>query len=157
VAFADVVGFTRLGEAMSPEDLGLLAERLSGLAREVATHPVQFVKTIGEAVMSVYTDPKPLLMTVLDLVEAADADAFPPIRVVIAFGPAISRTGDWYGKSVNPASRVTDEAPPGVLVDESARDVLDDAEFGWSFHGRRHLKGIRSEVRLYRAMRPVSE
>jgi adenylate cyclase len=77
VAFADVVGFTRLGEAMSPEDLGLLAERLSGLAREVATHPVQFVKTIGEAVMSVYTDPKPLLMTVLDLVEAADADAFP--------------------------------------------------------------------------------
>jgi adenylate cyclase len=158
VAFADVVGFTRLGESLSPEDLGLLAGRLGALAREVVTHPVQFVKTIGDAVMLVCPDPKPLLMTVLDLVAAADADAFPRIRVGVAFGPAISRAGDWYGNSVNLASRVTDEAPPGaVLVDESARGVIDDAEFAWTYHGPRHLKGIRNEVRLYRAMRAATE
>jgi adenylate cyclase len=158
VAFGDVVGFTRLGEALSPEDLGLLARRLSDLTREVVAHPVQFVKTIGDAVMLVCTDPKRLLMTVLDLVEAADAAAFPSIRVGVAFGPAISRTGDWYGNSVNLASRVTDEAPPGtVLVDESARNVIDDAELEWTFHDQRHLKGIRSEVRLYRATRAATE
>jgi adenylate cyclase len=59
---------------------------------------------------------------------------------------------------VNLASRVTDEAPPGtVLVDESARNVIDDADFAWVFYDRRHLRGIRSEVRLYQAMRAATE
>jgi adenylate cyclase len=66
----------------------------------------------------------------------------------------MSRTGDWCGNSVNLASRVTDEAPPGtVLVDESAGEVIDDTDIVWAEHGRRHLKGVRNEVQLYRAMR----
>ena len=56
VCFADLVGFTRLGEAVPPEELENLANRLSGLARDVAAPPVQFIKTIGDAVMFVSTD-----------------------------------------------------------------------------------------------------
>jgi adenylate cyclase len=63
VAFADLVGFTRLGEQMSPEDLGLIALRLADLAHEVVASPVQFVKTIGDAVMLVCSDPLKLLLT----------------------------------------------------------------------------------------------
>ena len=37
VAFADLVGFTRLGEALPPEELAHLAGELSDRAREVAT------------------------------------------------------------------------------------------------------------------------
>jgi adenylate cyclase len=40
VAFADLVGFTRLGEQMPPEDLGLVALRLADLARTVVASPV---------------------------------------------------------------------------------------------------------------------
>ncbi|MGH3524117.1 MAG: adenylate cyclase regulatory domain-containing protein, partial [Mycobacterium sp.] len=36
VGFADLVGFTRLGEAVPPEELGQLANRLAGLARDLA-------------------------------------------------------------------------------------------------------------------------
>ena len=36
VCFADLVDFTRLGEAVPPEELENLANRLSGLARDVA-------------------------------------------------------------------------------------------------------------------------
>ncbi|HUO37292.1 MAG TPA: adenylate cyclase regulatory domain-containing protein, partial [Mycobacterium sp.] len=36
IAFADMVGFTRLGEAVPPEDLERLASRLADLARDVA-------------------------------------------------------------------------------------------------------------------------
>lgn len=53
VAFADLVGFTRIGEAVSPEELGQLANRLAILARDVTVPPVRFVKTIGDAVMFV--------------------------------------------------------------------------------------------------------
>jgi adenylate cyclase len=155
VAFADLVGFTQLGEQMPPEDLGLVAFRLADLAHEVVASPVQFVKTIGDAVMLVCSDPLKLLLTVLDLVDAAAADDFPRLRVGLAFGHAINRTGDWYGSSVNLASRVTGAAPAGtVRVNESARKAIGDpADIEWSAPEARRLKGIRGEVLLYGARR----
>jgi adenylate cyclase len=155
VAFADLVGFTRLGEQMPPEDLGLVALRLADLAHEVVTSPVQFVKTIGDAVMLVCSDPLKLLLTVLDLVDAAAADNFPRLRVGLAFGHAVNRAGDWYGSPVNLASRVTSAASAGtVRATESARKAIGDpAGIEWSVAEARHLKGIRGEIRLYGARR----
>jgi adenylate cyclase len=155
-AFADLVGFTRLGEEVPAEELGLLANRLADMARDVAVPPVRFIKTIGDAVMFVCTDPAPLLDAVLKLVEVTDGDNdFPRLRAGIASGPAVSRAGDWFGSPVNLASRVTAVARPGtVLAAESTRDELgDDAGFSWSFAGSRHLKGIKGELKLFRARR----
>src|ERR1700739_5129093 len=53
VAFADVVGFTRLGEALPPEELGELASRLANITRDVVADPGHLVKTIGGAVVLV--------------------------------------------------------------------------------------------------------
>jgi adenylate cyclase len=158
VAFADLVGFTRLGEAVPPEELESLASRLSNLARDVVAPPVRFIKTIGDAVMFVSTDPVQLLRTALALLAAAEKfHDFPQLRVGIASGRAVSRAGDWFGSPVNVASRVTGAARPGaVLVSESARDAIASAEgFDWSFAGARHLKGVKGEVKLYRAREPV--
>ncbi|HWF68361.1 MAG TPA: adenylate/guanylate cyclase domain-containing protein [Mycobacterium sp.] len=156
VAFADLVGFTRLGEEVPAEELGQLANRLADLARDVAAPPVRFVKTIGDAVMFVCTEPAPLLDAVLKLVEITDGDNdFPRLRAGIASGSAVSRAGDWFGSPVNLASRVTAVARPGaVLAAEATRDELgDDAGFSWSFAGARHLKGIKGEPKLFRARR----
>jgi adenylate cyclase len=156
VAFADLVGFTQLGEAVPPEELEQLANRLADLARDVAAPPVRFVKTIGDAVMFVCPDPVPLLDAVLKLVEVTDGDNdFPRLRAGIASGSAVSRAGDWFGSPVNLASRVTAVARPGaVLAAESTRDELGDAAgFSWSFAGARQLKGIKGETKLFRARR----
>lgn len=157
VAFADLIGFTRLGEALPPEDLAHLASGLAERARDVAREPVQFVKTIGDAVMFVSPDPVALLNAVLDLVDEIEADALPRLRVGIAHGPAASYGGDWYGSPVNVASRVTMVAPPWtVYAEQSARAAIGDAEgVTWEEVGPRHLKGIRGEVRLFRASRSV--
>jgi adenylate cyclase len=156
VAFADLVGFTRLGEEVPAEELGQLANRLAGLARDVATPPVRFIKTIGDAVMFICTEPAPLLDAVLKLVDMTDSDNdFPSLRAGIASGLAVSRAGDWFGSPVNTASRVTSASRPGaVLAAESVRDELgDDSGFSWSFAGARRLKGIKGEVKLFRARR----
>ena len=156
VAFADLVGFTKLGEAISAEDLGQLASRLSHLARDVTAPPVRFVKSIGDAVMLVCPDPVPLLDTVLKLVEVVDTDNdFPRLRAGVASGMAVSRAGDWFGSPVNVASRVTDVARPGtVLAADSVWEALgDDADFHGSFAGARRLKGIKNEVKLFRIRR----
>jgi len=161
VAFADLVGFTRLGEQIAPEDLGLVAFRLADLAHEVVASPVQFVKTIGDAVMLVCSDPFKLLLTVLDLIDAAAADDFPRLRVGLAFGHAVNRAGDWYGSPVNLASRVTGVAPAStVRVTEAARQAIGNRDgIEWSVPEARHLKGIRGDVLLYgaRRVRPASD
>ena len=159
-AFADLVGFTALGEEVPPEELGQLANRLADVARDVATPPVRFVKTIGDAAMFVCTEPAPLLDAVLKLVDITDSDDdFPRLRAGIASGDAVSRAGDWFGSPVNIASRVTAASRPGaVLAAESVRVELgDSAGFGWSFAGARHLKGIKGEVKLFRARRGEGE
>jgi adenylate cyclase len=62
VAFADVAGFTRLGEASPPEELENVASRLTELAHDVAGGPVRFIKSIGDAVMFVCADAAPSWM-----------------------------------------------------------------------------------------------
>lgn len=156
VAFADLVGFTRIGEAVTPEELGHLANRLAILARDMTVPPVRFIKTIGDAVMFVCPEPQPLLDVVVKLVEAVDSDNdFPRLRAGVASGMAVSRAGDWFGSPVNVASRVTGVARPGtVLAADSVWDVIGErGEFSASFAGARRLKGIKGEVKLFRIRR----
>jgi adenylate cyclase len=155
VCFADLVGFTRLGEEVAPEELGHLAARLEALAFEVAEPPVRLVKTIGDAAMLASVESEPLLNAALKLVEAADAEGedFPQLRAGAAIGRALPRAGDWFGRPVNLASRITAIARPGsVLVEREMRESARDA-YGWSFAGERRLKGIREPVPLFRARR----
>src|SRR5207248_1790057 len=82
VCFADLVGFTRLGEQVPPEDLSRLAVRLEALTSDVVEAPVRLVKTIGDAVMLASADPEPLLDVGLALLDAADGEGadFPQLR-----------------------------------------------------------------------------
>src|SRR3954466_548619 len=81
VAFADLVGFTALGESVSVEELGSVAGRLSVLAAEVLEPEVKLGKLIGDAVMLVSARPEPMLESTLRLIESAAEDTnFPPLR-----------------------------------------------------------------------------
>jgi adenylate cyclase len=155
VCFADLSGFTRLGEVAPVEQVGAVAGRLAALASEVAGGPVRLVKTIGDAAMLVSPEPGALVEAALGLIDAAEAEGedFPPLHAGIALGPVVSRGGDWYGHSVNVASRIAAIAWPGsVLCDQAVHDAAAEA-FRWSFAGERRLKGVKRPVRLWRARR----
>jgi adenylate cyclase len=155
VCFADLVGFTRLGEQLQPEEIGALGLRLGELAAELAAAPVRLVKTIGDAVMLVSREPDPLLGVALELVEAAssEGDEFPELRAGAAFGRGLPRGGDWYGRPVNLASRVTGVArPSSVLATEELREAA-ASDYDWSFAGKRKLKGVKDDVTLHRVRR----
>jgi len=160
VGFADLVGFTKLGERVPAEELGAVAARLLELTTEVTGPPVRLIKTIGDAAMLVSPEPAPLLDAMLALVEAADAEGqdFPRLRAGLATGSALHRAGDFYGAPVNLASRITDIARPGsVVIDTETRAALEGgSRWRWSPLPPRRLKGVDRTVPLYRA-RPALE
>lgn len=152
VAFADLVGFTELGETIPSEELGSVAGRLSKLAEEVVEPPARIVKEIGDAVMLVSPEPAELVEATLRLVEGSD-EGLPAIRAGVAFGPAVNRWGDWYGSTVNLASRLAERArPASVLATEAVRDAAANG-FDWSFAGEKRLKGLSAPVKTFRARR----
>ena len=155
VCFADLVEFTRLGEEIAPEELGSVAGKFEEMAIEVGIPPVRLVKMIGDAAMLVSAEPDATLDAAVRLVEAAEAegDEFPFVRAGIAYGPAIAQSGDYYGSSVNRASRITGIARPGsVLIDEATKDAVGEG-YDYSFAGERRLKGFDARVKLFRARR----
>jgi adenylate cyclase len=154
VAFADLVGFTKLGEEVESERLSGIADRLEELARDAVRPPVRLVKTIGDAVMLVSPEPGPLLDTLLDLVDAAEADEdLPTLRAGAAWGPAMPRMGDWYGGTVNLASRLTGRARPGSVLADAALKELAGDRYDWSHAGQKKLKGVSENVDAWRARR----
>jgi adenylate cyclase len=153
VCFADLVGFTSLGEQIPAEELGAIAERLSTLAKELVVPPVRLVKSIGDAVMLVAPEPRDLLDTALALMAAVEREdeGFPQLSVGLAFGEALDRAGDVYGPPVNLASRLSDVARAGsVLTTIEVKESLSD-DYDWTNVGRRRFKGITNPVVIYRA------
>jgi adenylate cyclase len=151
VAFVDIVGFTELGEQVPPDELGPVIRDFERRVEAAVRPPVRLVKTIGDAAMLVAPEPDPLLDAVLGLVEASRDDPEAPVlRAGVASGEALQRAGDWYGRPVNLASRLTAFARRGSVVATAEVREASREERRWSFAGNRRLKGVAGEVAVYR-------
>jgi adenylate cyclase len=161
VAFADIVGFTQLGQEVPESELSDIAGRLDDLAGTNVRRPARVVKTIGDAVMVVSPEPAPLVDAMLRLVDAAgEADGFPPLRAGIAHGRAVARFGDWFGPTVNLAARVTQRArPESVLITTEVRQALGAAAERYLLReaGFKRLKGIAEPVPVLRVRRASAD
>jgi adenylate cyclase len=151
VCFADLVGYTRLGEEVGSEGVGRIASRFATIAAEAAKPPVRVIKLIGDAAMLVSRDTDRLLEATWKLIAGIGEErGFPPLRAGIARGGAFRHAGDWYGRPVNLASRITAVAPPGdMLATGEVRDVSGDG-FRYEPWKAVELKGIDEPVELYR-------
>jgi adenylate cyclase len=154
VAFVDIVGFTELGEQVPADELGAVVSDFERRVEAAVAPPVRLVKTIGDAAMLVAGDADPLLDAVLGLVEASVGDPDDLLlRGGIAAGEALQRAGDWYGRPVNLASRLTSFARRGSVVATDEVRAAAQADYRWSFAGNRRFKGVAGEVAVYRVRR----
>jgi adenylate cyclase len=65
--------------------------------------------------------------------------------------------GDYYGRPVNLASRITGVARAGsVVVNAAVREAAGD-DFAYTYIGERRLKGIEGRVKLFRARPPKAK
>jgi adenylate cyclase len=153
IAFLDLSGYTRLTEEIGDRASAELAARLSSLVRHSAlAHGGQAVKLLGDGVMFHFDDPAGAVRSGVELVARVEAEeALPAARVGVHAGPLVFRDGDYFGGTVNLASRITDYARPGeVLVSAAVAELTEGVEL--EPIGEIGLRGVSGPVPLFRAV-----
>ena len=152
IAFADLAGYTRLTEEAGEEEAVDIVERFVEAVEETLPDDARVIKTIGDEVMVVAVDPAALVDWAVGF-QVLSAGLRPLPRIGVHAGPALYRDGDYYGRSVNLASRVGARAAGGeVLV---TRPVVEAAGPHLAFEeiGEVKLKGFREATALFLAAR----
>ncbi len=155
ICFLDLTGYTRLTEERGDAAAAELAEQLRTLVRRTsAQHDGKPIKWMGDGVMFLFRQPGQGVHAALDMVDGARAAGLPPAHVGLHAGPVLFQEGDYYGRTVNVASRVGDYARPGeVLVSQEVVDAADGMGLAFTDIGPVELKGISGAIRLHAAHR----
>ena len=79
----------------------------------------------------------------------------PPAHVGIHAGPVVFQEGDYFGQTVNMASRIAADARHGeVLVSQEVVDASGGTDVIFTEIGPVELKGVSGAMRLHAAFRP---
>lgn len=131
VGFADLVGFTSASEQLTASEVANLAGRLHRLVESIVTDEGgRVVKSIGDAVMFTTPTPQQAAAVGVEIVGRVDADEFlPPVRVGISHGPVLPGYADYFGRTVNLASRLCSIAEPGHVLLSADAAVLGEVDW----------------------------
>ena len=104
IAFADLAGYTRLTEEEGELEAVDAVERFVDAVQSTLPDDARVIKTIGDEVMIVGSDPAGLTDWGVGFQQLQSEPPLP--RIGIHYGEALYRDGDYYGRDVNIASRV---------------------------------------------------
>jgi adenylate cyclase len=152
IAFLDLTGYTKLTEERGDRAAAELAARLVEIVHTYGGRPV---KLLGDGVMFHFPDPAQGVMCGLELVDRIPQAGLPRARVGLHSGPVVFQDGDYFGRTVNVAARITDYARPGeVLISEDVIAALHGLHVArYEPVGPVLLKGLAAPITLYTAVR----
>jgi adenylate cyclase len=147
VAFADLAGYTRMTEELGDEHAVDIVERFVADVEHTLPDDARVIKTIGDEVMVVAADPAALVDWAVGFQQLHRTRPLP--RIGMHYGTVLYRDGDYYGREVNQAARVSARSGAGeVLV---TRQVVDAAGGHLDFEriGEVRLKGFSEATELF--------
>jgi adenylate cyclase len=155
ICFLDLTGYTRPTEERGDEAAADLARNLSTMVqRHSMRHGGQAIKWLGDGVMFHFPEPAQGVVAGLDMVEAAPRLGVASAHVGLHAGPVLFQEGDYFGRTVNIASRIADYARPGeVVVSEEVVEASKSAALAFTEIGPVELKGVAGAMHLYSAQR----
>jgi adenylate cyclase len=156
ICFLDLTGYTRHTEEYGDDAAADLASRLGKVVRRSsAAHGGKPIKWLGDGVMFYFRDPGAGVESALEMVEEAGLVGLPPAHVGLHAGPVLFQQGDYFGQTVNVASRIADYARPGeILVSQAVVDSSEGTRASFSVIGPVELKGVSGPIHLHAARRP---
>ena len=142
--FVDLVGFSRLSNDLEADDLEDLVASFETMAIERCVDAgAVVVKVLGDAVMFVASSPDAAVDAAMAIVSGAASDEdLPNARAGLDHGEVHPLGGDYFGRPVNLAARLTNFARPGTVVVSSELMASLTEPRDASRIGRTRLKGV---------------
>jgi adenylate cyclase len=149
IAFADLAGYTRLTEEEGEEEALSAVERFIESVEHTLPEDARIIKTIGDEVMVVGSDPGALVDWAVGFQALHRERPLP--RIGLHSGATLYRDGDYYGREVNLASRVAARADGGEVI--VTRPVVEASGPHLAFEpiGEVRLKGFSTATELFLA------
>lgn len=158
MCFLDITGYTRLTQERGDAAAADMAGQLSRLVQKTSVrYAGKAVKWLGDGVMFYFPEPGPGVVAALDMLEGVADAGLPPAHVGLHAGPVLFQEGDYFGQTVNVASRIAEYARPGeVLVSRAVVDASKGADASFTDIGPVELKGVSGPIDLLAAHRASS-
>jgi adenylate cyclase len=155
MCFLDLAGYTRLTEERGDQAAAELAGTLTALVeRSSRSYGGTPVKWLGDGVMLHFREPAAAVEASLSMVGQVPEAGLPPAHVGVAAGPVVVQGGDYFGRTVNLASRVAARAQAGqVLVTAPVAEAPTPDGVSYAEVGDLQLKGFAAPVRVLEARR----
>jgi adenylate cyclase len=147
IAFADLTGYTRMTEEEGELSAVDAVERFVDAVEVTLPDEARIIKTIGDEVMIIGTDAAALTDWAVGFQAMQTERPLP--RIAVHYGVALFRDGDYYGRDINIASRVSARSAGGeVLV---TRPVVEVAGSHLEFEriGEVTLKGFSESTEVF--------
>ena len=117
IAFIDLTGFTRLAMESGDREAAQVAMAFTDLAGQVAERSGgRLVKPLGDGVLLRFASARVAAEATLEVLDSLGPAGLPRGHAGIASGPVIVRESDVFGRTVNLAARISDQAQPGQLL-----------------------------------------
>ena len=164
VMFVDIEGSTRLYENLGDQEAqSLIAHCLDTVSDVIRGRGGVIVKTIGDEVMSRFTDEDRAVEAACAIQEHLEAqrepDGMPSVRIGLHYGLAIEKDGDIFGDAVNVAARVTSIAKGKQIIttEETILNLSPEHAAQTRKFDKTRVKGKEGEVTIYEVLwRPES-
>jgi len=155
IAFADLAGYTRLTEEEGEQHAVDAVERFVEAVEITLPDEARVIKTIGDEVMVVGSDPATLTDWAVGFQSMQTERPLP--RIGIHYGYAIYRDGDYFGRDVNIAARVAARSAGGEVL--LTKPVVDHAGSHLEFEriAEVRLKGFTEPTEIFLARIPEAE
>jgi adenylate cyclase len=162
ILFADVVGSTRLFEALGDQRArAMVAICIDVMRTATEQHNGTVIKTIGDEVMATFPKPDDALDAAGQMQKQIAAHAElrmdgqqVAIRIGCHFGPVVLEARDVFGASVHTANRMTSQAKAGQIITTSA--TIERLSPEWRASVRQidvaTIRGQGAEVALYEVL-----
>jgi adenylate cyclase len=149
IAFADLAGYTRMTEELGDEHAVDVVERFVSDVEHTLPDDARLVKTIGDEVMVVGSDAAALVDWAVGF-QALHATR-PLPRIGMHYGEVLYRDGDYYGREVNQAARVSARAGPGEVLVTRGVVAAAGSHLRFEHIGEVRLKGFNEATELFLA------
>ena len=151
IAFVDLAGFSAITEVFGDEAAVAVLDVFERLVNQSLGQGGRLVKWIGDEVMLAFDTPETALRAIGQLLPACRADTRLPLtRAGLHYGPVIPRSGDFFGATVNIASRITASSSAGrVLATQPIAEVAEAEGISIEPLGPVSLRSLAQPIPLF--------